>query len=178
MKQMQTPFGQWLTEKLDERGWIAADLTRASQTPDNPRGLDSGLISRWLRDGPLAATPTHAETLSRLAHAFRVPDSEVYRAAGRLPPDIPSNPIQSELEERLHHLGTILSKYPRAFWLAVIEASEHFAESTTPPPSPPVSATKPHVLNAPSRSLTTATSRRRKRLTDSQPAFVPVSLAA
>jgi hypothetical protein len=42
---MQT-FRDWLEAQLARKKWTAADLTRASQTAENPRGIDSGVISR------------------------------------------------------------------------------------------------------------------------------------
>jgi hypothetical protein len=75
-------FSEWLEAKLAERGWNAADLTAASRDDDNPRGIDSGLISRWRKPAPFGSVPTQARTLQRLARAFRVPLSEVEQAAG------------------------------------------------------------------------------------------------
>lgn len=160
---MQTPFAEWLNAKLAERQWKASDLTRASRTPDF-RGLDSGLISRWLAPYPQGATPTHVQTLQRLAHALSVAEAEVYQAVGLLPSSVPAPKVQTELETRLAHLGATLSHYPRSVWLAVLEANEcmvnalaYQGESHVPPSA----------LNAPARPSTRGNPRRKGQLPSS-----------
>jgi hypothetical protein len=153
---MQT-FAEWLEGKLAERGWSAADLTAASRDEVNPRGLDSGLISRWRRKDALAVVPTQAKTLNRLARALSVPEIEVYQAAGLAPAGGAAehnDPIQSELDTRLARLGATLSKYPRAVWLAVLEANERMADALAHNAEPPVSAPEKGRVSAPIQEQT------------------------
>jgi len=149
---MQT-FAEWLDKQLIERNWTAADLTAASRDDENPRGLDSGLISRWRRKDALAVVPTQAKTLTRLARALAVPESEVYIAAG-LEKEPSSNPVQSELETRLARLGATLAQYPRAVWMAVLEANDRMAEALAHSADPPVSAPETGRVSAASRRAT------------------------
>jgi hypothetical protein len=164
---MQTPFAEWLTAKLAERQWKAADLTRASETPDF-RGLDSGLISRWLSPLPHSAVPTHVETLQRLARALSVSEAEVWRAAGLSPPDVPASAVQTELETRLSRLGMTLSRYPRAVWLSIIEANERMAAAYASQAEPAVSAPPEGGVSAANTAQTGGSRRRRPRLPTSQ----------
>jgi transcriptional regulator with XRE-family HTH domain len=139
---MQQRFDEWLEAKLQERGWQAADLARASREADYPRGFDPGLISRWRKPPPLGVVPTRV-TLDRLARALDVPQREAYRAAGLWSADDVGDAeekVQTELEARLARLGTTLSKYPRAVWLAVLEANERMADALAHSAEPPVSA--------------------------------------
>jgi transcriptional regulator with XRE-family HTH domain len=125
---MQQRFDEWLEEKLNERGWQAADLARASRTPDYPRGFDPGLISRWRKPPPLGVVP-RMETANRLAVALRVPLSEVYAAIGRLPPagerpDSLEATDESVLATRAitAEMSDILRGLPRVYWGTVIKA--------------------------------------------------------
>ncbi len=147
---MQT-FAEWLDEQLTRRRWVAADLTAASRTEDYPRGLDSGLISRWRRRDATAVVPTQAKTLNRLAHALEVPESEVYRAAGLLPADATMDETgQAHLPPRL---AVFVAQIEQAFrgmteqeWLVREEAGR--ALFSVPPavkasPTVPVKARRP-----------------------------------
>jgi hypothetical protein len=119
---MQT-FREWLDTQLVERSWLAADLTRASQSADFPRGLDSGLISRWRKPPPFGSVPTSAQTLSRIAAAFGLPESEVYAAAGLLPGGPPVDAtdeidarrqaVRDQLDRWLSAVGP---EHEEAFW--------------------------------------------------------------
>jgi transcriptional regulator with XRE-family HTH domain len=154
---MQRRFHEWLEEKLQERDWLAADLARASREPDYPRGFDPGLISRWRRPPPEGVVPNQAKTLTRLARAFGISESEVYAAAGLLPPDQAdqaASVVQTELEARLARLGATLSKYPRAVWLAVLEANERMADALAHNAEPPVSAPEKGRVSAPIQEQT------------------------
>jgi hypothetical protein len=127
---MQETFGQWLEARLDERAWTGADLTRASQTLERPRGFDSGLISRWRRPPPHGAVPRSPQTLSDLARALNLPESEVYTAAGLLPRDVspddqddPGDVIDRTVRVRMQQFASIVASYPRALRVAVIDAN-------------------------------------------------------
>jgi len=127
---MQETFGEWLEARLDERAWTGADLTRASQTPRRPRGFDSGLISRWRRPPPHGAVPRSPQTLSDLALALDVPESEVYTAAGLQPRDVPTDEqvesgdvIDRTVRVRMQQFASIVGSYPRALRVAVIDAN-------------------------------------------------------
>jgi len=118
-------FAEWLEDQLAARGWSAADLTAASQDVESPRGLDSGLISRWRRRDARAVVPTQAKTLARLARALSLPESEVYRAAGQLPADSVENP-REQIDARRQLVRDQLDR-----WLAAVgpEHEDYFWEA-------------------------------------------------
>lgn len=133
---MQT-FRDWLEARLAENHWTAADLTRASQTPDNPRGIDSGVISRWRRPPPHNTVPRNAERLNQLARALRVPESEVYAAVGLLPEDVRGDQDEADSTDGmdretligLQRLGSIIVGYPQALRATVIQANIQLTEA-------------------------------------------------
>jgi hypothetical protein len=105
-------FDQWLEAKLAERGWRASDLTAASRDDELPRGLDPGLISRWRRPPPLGVVPNQAKTLTRLARALGVPESEVYAAAGV---QLPAVNVDTERDEHHPRLASFMAQIEAAF---------------------------------------------------------------
>jgi hypothetical protein len=124
---MQT-FGEWLDAELAARGWTGADLSRASQTADNPRGIDSGVISRWRRPPPHNNVPRDAQRLSQLARALAIPESEVYAAAGLLPEDIKrenstEDAVGPDIRMLMQRYASVVFSYPRSMWATVIEAN-------------------------------------------------------
>ena len=66
-------FSDYLIMELNKRGWSQADLARASR-------LSTAVISNLINN---KRNPGKT-TCSAIAHAFRVPKEEVYRAAGLL----------------------------------------------------------------------------------------------
>ena len=68
-------FSDWIVEQLNSRGWSQADLARASK-------LTRGSISNYVN----GRVPDN-EALKKIAHAFRLPISDVFQAANALPPD-------------------------------------------------------------------------------------------
>lgn len=130
---MQT-FGEWLDAQLTDRGWTAADLTRASRTSEHPRGFDSGLISRWRRPPPLGAVPG-VRTLDQLATVFGVSRAEVYAAAGRIAPpteDLTADTAASERGETQLSARQQSFQEQRERWVSVfgprmgVEAAEDY----------------------------------------------------
>ena len=122
---------QWLEARLDERAWTGADLTRASQTPRRPARL-----RQWLDQSLAAGSPPHGavprspQTLSDLALALDVPESEVYTAAGLQPRDVPTDEqvesgdvIDRTVRVRMQQFASIVGSYPRALRVAVIDAN-------------------------------------------------------
>lgn len=69
-------FSQWLMEWLDKKGWSRAEFSRRS-------GISAPQITRIINreQGP------GEESLTAFAHALNLPPEEVFRAAGKLPPD-------------------------------------------------------------------------------------------
>jgi hypothetical protein len=123
---MQQRFDEWLEARLQERGWQAADLNRASMTADYPRGFNPGLISRWRKPPPIGVVP-NPPTLDRLALVFKVPRVEVYAAAGRLLSDATAaRAVEPDLIEQYIRQGTaqmpaVLVGIPRKMWGPIIK---------------------------------------------------------
>ncbi len=86
---MDTTFANWLIVQMQERDWSQSDLARAS-------GLTRQTISYYLSEKSKAPDEN---ALSKIAHAFKLPVEQVYRAAGILPhtPD-----INETIEQILH----------------------------------------------------------------------------
>lgn len=70
-------FGDWLADRIRERGMIPADVTRLT-------GLESGVLSNIINNK--RGRPS-VETCKLLSKALNIPLEEVYRAADILPPD-------------------------------------------------------------------------------------------
>lgn len=83
-------FGDWLTEKLEERNMKPADLSRAS-------GMDSAVVSNIINN---KRQQPAVESCKLIAKALNIPLEEVYRAANILPPA----PTIDSLTETVIHL--------------------------------------------------------------------------
>lgn len=123
-------FRQLLRARLQERG----ALSRLSEQS----GLSTAVLSRW-RDGIGRPSDTN---LKRLAPALGVPYEDLAKMCGYMPGEPSSSAVESELDSRLAKLGATLSKYPRAVWLAVLEANERMADALAHNAEPPVSASE------------------------------------
>lgn len=69
-------FNTWLLSKLKEKEWSQADLARAS-------GLTTAAISKYI-NGRIP----DAEALKKIARAFRLPNEQVFEAAGVFPTEL------------------------------------------------------------------------------------------
>lgn len=68
-----TKFSEYLQREMDKRDWSQADLMRAANTT-------SKNVSVWMDD-----VIPRGDGLAKIARAFRVPEDEVRKAAGRAP---------------------------------------------------------------------------------------------
>jgi len=78
-------FKNWLLDKLKEKDWTQADLARATS-------LTTGAVSNYIN----GRIPDEA-ALRKIAKALKLPAETVFRAAGILPPALPSNPLVDEV---------------------------------------------------------------------------------
>lgn len=69
------PFSEWLTARMQEKGWSNADLANAA-------GINRQVIWGWLNRNKKPSQ----EMLKAIAKALELPVEQVYRAAGGLPP--------------------------------------------------------------------------------------------
>src|SRR5690349_11124147 len=86
---MNTTFADWLVREMEDRDWNQSDLARAS-------GITRQAINYLLSEK--SKSPSD-ESLQRIAHAFKLPVEQVYRAAGK----IPTPPNTNEMIEQIMH---------------------------------------------------------------------------
>jgi transcriptional regulator with XRE-family HTH domain len=72
---MDAMFKEWLSAEMKTRGWSQAELARRANTS---RSAINGLLSGWRGPGP--------DLARSIAHALKLPDETVFRAAGLLSP--------------------------------------------------------------------------------------------
>lgn len=72
---MNSTFTEWLSSEMELRGWSQAELARRANTS---RSAINGLLSGSRGPGP--------DLARSIAHALKLPDETVFRAAGLLPP--------------------------------------------------------------------------------------------
>ena len=72
---MDITFKEWLSAEMKTRGWSQAELARRANTS---RSAINGLLSGWRGPGP--------DLARSIAHALKLPDETVFRAAGLLSP--------------------------------------------------------------------------------------------
>lgn len=124
---MATPFQALLSSQMDQRGWIAADLVRASRDR-----LTKQTLSLWLKR-PLKSMPREPN-IQAVAEAFSIHPDVVRRAAAAsigvpvaqipLPSaldlaDIPGDVLVLELARRIgasaaaaHRAGSLAAYHP------------------------------------------------------------------
>jgi len=155
------PLRQLIENWLVARDASQADLHRASGVPQN-------VISKWLNGEVARASDRN---LKRIAPILGLSYEELLRHMGEIPTtQAGDSGVQSELEMRLHHLGSVLGRYPRAFWLAVIDASERMAEAGEAF-QPPVSASKEPSVSVDHSAQTRGNHGSRPGLTPSKPSL-------
>lgn len=89
-------WGNWLRERLAERGWAAADLIRRSGGE-----IDSSQTTRWLKDG---STPK-IESVRAVCAALELPTVQGLLAAGLLEPeDVGVTVVERPQQlDKIHH---------------------------------------------------------------------------
>lgn len=108
-------------------------------------GVPVQSVSRWVHEDDHKRTTPRPLACEKIAIALDLDPDYVLELAGHRKPraDRPAvDPVNFELNARLARLGETLGRYPRAFWLAVVEASERMAGAgealgTEPPVSAP-----------------------------------------
>lgn len=105
-------FNTWLLSKLKEKEWSQADLARAS-------GLTTAAISKYI-NGRIP----DAEALKKIARAFRLPNEQVFEAAGVFPPKSKAD----EKIEQINHLAESMSEDEKQELLEYIKFRIKIAE--------------------------------------------------
>jgi transcriptional regulator with XRE-family HTH domain len=85
---MTNKFAHWLSVKMQEKDWSQADLSRESK------------LTRQSIANYLSGRVPNNEAIKKLAKAFKIPETQIYREAGILPADQTDN----EIEEILHRV--------------------------------------------------------------------------
>lgn len=91
-------FSEWLQSEMGKRNWTQADLSRQS-------GLHRAIISKLV----LASSTPLPDTLLAIASAFKLPESQVFEAAGILPSNKDVDPWVEQMNVLLNSI-----KDPRA----------------------------------------------------------------
>lgn len=148
MDPREVPFWRFLGNWLREKDWTQTQLADAID-------VHQTVVSKWLHaDGRRRSRPGR-QAMLRLASVLEMSSADISamilndqaeldRSKAARPPfpqdeDVQA-PVQAELDARLAKLGNTLSKYPRAVWLAVLEANERMADALAHSAEPPVSA--------------------------------------
>ncbi len=113
-------FSSWLQDKLTNKGWSQADLSRET-------GLSTGGVAQ-LMNGRRNPGP---EACTAIAKAFGLPPDAVFRAAGLLP-------SKSELDaqtERMIHLLSQMTEDEQETWFKMGEVfvNRHASKPRTRP---------------------------------------------
>lgn len=86
-------FGEWLQKTLIELDWSQSDLARQS-------GLSTGQISRLIS----GSRKPGRDTCIQIAKGLKLPPENIFRAAGLLPSQPPTDDI---IEQILYELGGV-----------------------------------------------------------------------
>ena len=132
----QSAFRDYVT------AWLAS-TRRSAASLGEEAGIDQSLLSKYLHARPDKRVRPSPKNLRKLAPVLGVPYETLMRQCGYLPAEHaaqPVDPVQAELDARIAHLGVTLGQYPRAFWLAVVEAAERMARIGEALPQLPVTA--------------------------------------
>lgn len=107
-------FAVWLMEEMKVRDWTQADLARST-------GLTRQAISYFFSGKSKAPND---DSLHRIAHAFKLPVEQVYRAAGI----IPKPPETNETIEQILHETQDLSDQDQQEVLAFIRMKNNLRQ--------------------------------------------------
>lgn len=101
---MDITFRDWIIEELEKQGWSQSVLARKA-------GISRQAVSDYINQ---RRKPDN-EALKGIAHAFRLPQETVFRAAGILP----NHPGTDEDFEELKHLFNQMSDEEQLEFLAI-----------------------------------------------------------
>lgn len=120
----QNTFPGWLLQQLSVRGWIPADLVRAT-------GRNSSTISRWMN--PHGGPPSPSSCIS-IAAALKIDENEVLKAAGHLSAMGEESAIYvaREIDPRMIAIARVLAEDPERFeqWLEIGEVFLRHAQQS------------------------------------------------
>lgn len=91
---MNSTFTEWLSSEMELRGWSQAELARRANTS---RSAINGLLSGSRGPGP--------DLARSIAHALKLPDETVFRAAGLLPPVSELDELKAQMLELTANLS-------------------------------------------------------------------------
>jgi hypothetical protein len=147
-----TAIYELLTSKMRER--FGGSVTRLSEACD----VSVALGSRWVHEDERKRIVPGPASCEKIAIGLDLDPDYVLELAGHRkarPAAATVDPVRSELDARLAKLGATLSKYPRAVWLAVLEANERMADALHHAEAePPVSAPSEGGVSASGQPLT------------------------
>jgi transcriptional regulator with XRE-family HTH domain len=116
----------YLKRALRERGWSMTDLARRA-------GVSKQAVSGWLSEDDFSRLTPGPTSCRKIAKALEVDPDFILTLAGHrdrvvaeADDELPENVI--ELRQRTKRLEKLLSPYPRAFWVSVLDATEKMAE--------------------------------------------------
>ena len=137
-----------LREAIKQR--YGGNMTRMADVFDVP--VQS--VSKWVADDERKRTVPGPASCQKIARGLDLDPDYVLQLAGHRPADGASVDLaHSELDARLARLGHVLSRYPRAFWVAVLDAYDRMADVGEVLESP-VNASVEGGVNATDASLT------------------------
>ncbi len=112
-------------------------------------------VSKWVADDERKRTVPGPISCQKIARGLDLDADYVLALAGHRPADNSRVDIgQSELDARLARLSHVLGRYPRAFWVVVLDAFDRMADVGEVFPVGPVSASAEGGVNATDASLT------------------------
>jgi transcriptional regulator with XRE-family HTH domain len=91
----KTPFGDWLRQQLKERGLRPVDLVNRSS-------MDSGVVSNLMNN----RRNPGIDSCKAIAHALKIPVTEVLTAAGIIPETPASDQITDAITNLLSEMDT------------------------------------------------------------------------
>ena len=114
-----------LREAISQR--YGSNMTRLADALDVP--VQS--VSKWVAEDERKRTVPGPASCQKIARGLKLDADYVLELAGHR--SAASEPktvdlAHSELDARLARLGHVLSRYPRAFWVAVLDAYERMAD--------------------------------------------------
>ena len=113
-----------LREAIAQR--YGGNMTRLAEVLEVP--VQS--VSKWVADDERKRTVPGPASCQKIARGLGLDADYVLQLAGHRPVDGSRVDLgQSELDARLARLSHVLGRYPRAFWVVVLDAYERMADA-------------------------------------------------